>query len=902
MRINVAAKHKIAALLFVIFALLTICSDELHAQAYGLTFSSHEVVPEKRTSLDMTGNEPVCFSQKLELSFDLSFVPDYVTYFGYVFRLINDKEQNIDLIYDQKTKTFRLVVAETFTTINLEIDDDQLRSNWTKLRFSIDAAGDISCSYNRKTLQNKNTGLKSTCFKLIFGACNEHDFISRDLPPMRLKDVGIRIDGKDRHFWPLDELSGLNADDAINHRPARVINPEWIKPTHNNWTELRSFAIRGRPSMAFDAESEVLYIVSADSLYTMQARNARFAVLPLSVPHTNLLSGNQSVFNTANGKLYNFYTDQKAVATFDFAARRWNHNFENTPVTEFWQVNKFVTDTSLYVIGGYGQLKYKNTVQKYSFATNTWSVLKPQGDFMAPRYLAALGTTASADTAYILGGYGSKEGDQLLSPRHFYDLLLFDVRRNKFRKLYSLAEPEKQFVFANSIVLDTNGQNYYALIFPKDRFKSNLQLIKGSLRQPAYTPLGRSLPYSFNDIRSFADLYYCKKNGSLLAATLYTNPDEITEVRLYKINFPVNELAPEKAGAHTRAMNPYGYLGLAAGLLIAGVLYFVFVKGRRAGKRAIHRDEKKHAEHSTISVLPADEQLSDPATMNTPVVHEPLKPAYPPALEKTTPVQTIVLSAPLSAVEEEPIAETSPQRPKGKIMLFGNFEVVTADGSNITKQFTPLLKEMFLLILIDSLRYKKGVTAEKLNDILWNDKDIKDAKNNRSVNLVKLKNILDKVGGCVITRETGAWKFECDATMVKIDFLDYLSIYTSHADINHSLAGRLLGIVESGAFLQETHYEWLDTMKAEISNFVIESLLSYVGSLHTSRDAEKIIAVSNAIFSFDELNEHALRLRCKSLVALGRHALAKNTFDKFKAKYKDIYGEDFKETYHDLVI
>ena len=119
--------------------------------------------------------------------------------------------------------------------------------------------------------------------------------------------------------------------------------------------------------------------------------------------------------------------------------------------------------------------------------------------------------------------------------------------------------------------------------------------------------------------------------------------------------------------------------------------------------------------------------------------------------------------------------------------------------------------------------------------------------------------------------------------------------------MNPNFTGRLLDIVEWGPFLQQTHYEWLDTLKAEISNFVVESLLGYVVSLNTFRDAEKIIAVSNAIFSFDELNEHALRLRCKCLVALGRHALAKNTFDKFKSKYKDIYGEDFKETYHDLV-
>ncbi len=235
-------------------------------------------------------------------------------------------------------------------------------------------------------------------------------------------------------------------------------------------------------------------------------------------------------------------------------------------------------------------------------------------------------------------------------------------------------------------------------------------------------------------------------------------------------------------------------------------------------------------------------------------------------------------------------------------MLFGSFEVITSDGRNITRQFTPLLKEMFLLILIDSLRYKKGVSSEKLNDILWNDKNIKDAKNNRSVNLVKLKHILDKLGGCTISRETGAWKFEYNLSQVHIDFLNYLTIFAldDAAEISPQ-AGKLLNLLQEGSFLRETHYPWLDGIKAEISNFVIELLLKYSETVNINAETEKMISICNAIFSFDELNEHALKLKCKCLIALGNHTLAKNTFSKFAAKYNEIYGEDFSETYHSLI-
>ncbi|MCW3088510.1 MAG: response regulator receiver and domain protein, partial [Sediminibacterium sp.] len=177
-----------------------------------------------------------------------------------------------------------------------------------------------------------------------------------------------------------------------------------------------------------------------------------------------------------------------------------------------------------------------------------------------------------------------------------------------------------------------------------------------------------------------------------------------------------------------------------------------------------------------------------------------------------------------------------------------------------------------------------------------------DAKNNRSVNLVKLKNILDKLGGCTISRETGAWKFEYDLSRVQIDLLDYLTIFTRHEAVPASMkADKLVSILKGGTFLRETHYEWLDGIKAEISNFVIDLLLKHSETLNMHTETEKIISLCNTVFSFDELNEQALKLKCRCLIAIGSHTLAKNIYSKFAAKYSEIYGEDFRESYQSLI-
>jgi two-component SAPR family response regulator len=79
-----------------------------------------------------------------------------------------------------------------------------------------------------------------------------------------------------------------------------------------------------------------------------------------------------------------------------------------------------------------------------------------------------------------------------------------------------------------------------------------------------------------------------------------------------------------------------------------------------------------------------------------------------------------------------------------------------------------------------------------------------------------------------------------------------------------SNADKLLEIVRTGGFLQERHYDWLDPVKAEISHFVIDILLKYSETVTLNKAPEKMLSICNAIFTFDELNEHVLRLNAKA--------------------------------------
>jgi two-component SAPR family response regulator len=853
----------------VFFAILILfLPKDIYAQSHGLIFSSYEAVQEKRTSLDLGAGEPLCLENGGKLSFDLLFIPNNITYFGYIFRLINNHNQNIDLVYDEGKNVFNVIAGDALTGLTLNINKEALFNKWVNLglEWRTDA---LSFYMDGRLVKKIKTDLKDDCFRIVFGACNLHDFRTTDLPPMQLANIRVAADGRLKYFWPLSESKGNTSVDSIKGKKASVVNATWAKPLHAQWQLVQSLKLNGNASIAFDKAKEALYLVARDSVYLFSVKNHSVASTGLSSDAHHLLLGNQSVYHPKEQKLYNFYIDKQQMAAYLPQEKRWDSPFDTATVTQYWQANKFfsASQNALYILGGYGQLKYKNTILRHNYTDKSWDTIAATGEHFIPRYLSALGATTSGDTAYVLGGYGSMTGEQIVNPKYLYDLLLFDARNQSFKKLYSLREPKEPFVFASTMVLDEQNRSYYALSFPNDRFDSRLRMIKGSLESPGYTWVGDTIPYAFQDTRSFAELFYCPESKLLLAVTLLMDKErgKDTRVNIYSIAFPPNELPESPAEQEDHLPGWVVYLtGLALAL---GAIFLV----RRARNRKLQKP-----------VLAAA-----PKPLNRAPAYEPV----------AAPVNTT------ASEETGSLKITAPDRPaeiKAAVFLFGNFEVIDKEGQDITRLFTPLLKELFLLISIYTVRNGHGVSSEKLNELLWSDKSDKDAKNNRSVNMVKLKSILEKVCDCVIKKESGKWLLQYNREDMWIDLAELLHLIENRQGMNRETLLQVLHIIKKGAFLNQTDYAWLDDIKSDISNKVIDYLASGSTVVSFPADAELLIEIASGIFYFDQVNEQALKLKCRSLVVLGRHSLAKNAYEKFAREYRHMYGEEFPESFHDI--
>jgi len=859
--------------LFLFLLFILIC--QIGAAQYGLEFASHNMEADRRTSLQIGAKESISFQHKLSVSFDLSFLPFQQDYFGYIFRLITDDGVNIDLLYDRRLdqdKHFKLIVGEDFTPVSFNITPLQLYYNWTPMRLELDAdRQQISfvCSGKRYAYPLKRRFASQ--FKLVFGATVIKNFQAMDVPPMRLKDIRIGENDKPKFYWPLDESMGTKSMDAQRKNTAEINNPIWIKRQRSEWKMQSSFSLEGQASVAFDKNEETVFFVGTKRLMIGKVGGNEVRSQEYADGKLLLVNGSQSLFDPIKKSVLNISIDQKIVTAYDSTSRTWNKQFDFPAVgTNYWLFNKYFSssDTSIYMIGGYGHFKYKADALRYHLPTQSWDSIPFAGDEIFPHYLAGMGQ--GRDGVYLAGGYGSSSGDQMLNPRISNDFLKLDFKNHKAWKVYEFSPAFSDRVWANSLVVDDSNDVFYGLTFPNNKFKTHLQLVASNLKSTQYQFLGNTIPFDFHDIRSFADLYYAPKSKSFVAVTLfYDDKTDLTKATIFTL------LAPPLPSE--QAIMPLAKPALLKYSLYALALLGLFALIWWYRKR---RKQKKQA----ISVMVTD-KIGEPHLQAAPLKET----------EQDKSGQLVHLPQP------KKVANGFETRHGAGIYLFGgDLQIVDLAGKEITKKFSPLLKEMLLIFILYTVRWERGISSEKLTELFWSDKSQSSARNNRSVNIAKLNSLLEQLGDFRVTKKSGYWCIEPMDT-VYIDYLRFSRMVSNKKYFTETEIRELLDIIDKGGFLFEVDYEWLDNFKSEMSILVLTTLGNFIENLNVQDNAELIIEICNKIFYFDEINEEAMVHKCRSLLQLGYHSLALQCYENFCQIYARLYGEAYPKSFKDCL-
>ncbi len=834
--------------LIILFSILitglnAICQDKLVS---GLFFSSHEVIQDKRTSLNLSPSDPFKFPDGFSLEMDANFRKGD-GYYGYVFRIIGDNNTNIDLVSNLATahSNFSLILKDkVLFTFNLSDIPEGGVDCWIKLKFNINTREKkLSIAFNgtkQEALVPIISGLKN--FEMVFGACRNKSFINTDVSPMSLKDIRI-FDAKNKlvNEWKLSKHAQNKVYDEIRHDEASVENPIWNIDSHVKWRKSKELKIDSLLGITKDEERGRVFFVDRHAVYIHSTESATLDTIQFSGGLPYFAMGTQIIYNKFTDELWSYNFDQNAVSKFSFLTKTWSENLKTAKEPDFWHHNKFVSpiDSSLVTLFGYGHYAYKSIIHQYNPKLKVWQVFE-RSEQIEPRYLTGCGFLNNKEML-VFGGYGSKTGRQELSPEFYYDLYSFNLTDYSFKKLWTLDTPSKPFVPCEALVTDQQSGIFYTLIYNKNNFSGSLHLAKFGIEEIEYQLFNDSIPYSFLDIQSWSTLYLDLKTKQLIAITSHNS-----EVSLYSISYP--PLMPEDVYQSIPVKRRW-YLWLLGVLLSGGLIlpYIIIVrkKKNRSKKAGFH----EHVDHPNLIPI-----------------------------------------------------ETKERKTISSIYLIGGFQVFNSRGQNITSAFSPTLKQLFLFILLHTIQKGEGISSVKLDEVLWFDKSGDSARNNRNVNISKLRSILEELEGVEVLYENSLWTINLGNTV----FCDYHEIInllkkSRSSTLAESEIHALISLLSFGELLPAVQTVWMDGFKSRFSNETIDGLSSLFNEDNVINNFSLRYHLAECILIYDPLNDEAFAMKCSVLYHLGKKGMAKNFYDLFCREYKLLLGTDYAVSFNDTI-
>ena len=489
-----------------------------------------------------------------------------------------------------------------------------------------------------------------------------------------------------------------------------------------------------------------------------------------------------------------------------------------------------------------------------------------------PRYSAAMAIVG--DELFVFGGRGNKYGKQELSTHFYFGLCAINLRNNQSRIVWQRNSPQKNgTLMASSMYFEPSDSSFYAVSMNKGGV-----LWKISMKDSVYTEVSKPIYNESNYQDCDFSLYSSPVHGKLFLVLDKILNDHTHNVYIYSINMPLVNEGDIRQSDNTTIVNDHKYLyiiGIIVLLIVAGIIFY--------RSRCSNRKDK------TITIKEIEEVPVIIGHHNTP--EKPVVTEHTIMQEKDTIQETNAVSAKPTNYYD---------RSRASISLCGCFNVRDKDGNDITSNFTPRLKHLLILLILYTEKNEQGILASKTTEILWPEKEETSARNNRNVNLRKLRVLLESIGDVEVITENNFLRIKWGTTV----FCDYHTLLTCtqqfEQEKSEELLNRILELLLYGPLLPNTIFDWLDDFKDAYSSHSIDLLKNLLDIEIQRNHQEMIIRLADIMFLHDPLNEEALAAKCAVLSAQGKKGIARNVYDRFCKEYRDSMGENYKTPFADL--
>ena len=235
------------------------------------------------------------------------------------------------------------------------------------------------------------------------------------------------------------------------------------------------------------------------------------------------------------------------------------------------------------------------------------------------------------------------------------------------------------------------------------------------------------------------------------------------------------------------------------------------------------------------------------------------------------------------------------------IRLFGEFYVLDRDGNDITSLFTPKLKQLFILIMLHSSRGGFGISSKDLTRMIWgNDNPSKSTKSLRSVSILKLRKILERIDTVEVLFNANRYILQLSED-VYCDYLACLDWLKDKRVRTQPDFEYFYDIISKGEVFKGESFDWMDDFKSYICNSTVDVLSRFIDTYSIEDEADRVIQIADQILLNDPCNEEALLYKIKALIYQNNFKLARYVYDRFCALYQEMYGEAFTSSFEQVV-
>ena len=834
---------------------------------YGLSLKSHSVPGIERTTLYLDDNQPFSIKNDFIISFQM-YVRANEHDFGTILHLHTNTNQFIrfSFVAGEERHIPALVLNEGIININSPIE----REKWLDVSLHLRLKDNvIEIDYDNKKISAMAPlqGVKSVT--ALFGQMKEY---LSDVAPIDLRNVTITQDGKQIREWKLWKHNDTVCYDEIEGAVARAIHPVWLIDNHIEWKLVHQAKIPGKLDVAFNAREALFYLVRSQSIDVLDENGTLQKEIAIRGGYPAVEFPNHLLYDTLSNKLVSYYPKKGITSRFSFDTERWSNEIRNTEeASNYNHARTFnPADSSFYFFGGYGFYQYRNDLYRMKYSTNQIEQVEYERP-LYPRYSAAMAIVG--DELYIFGGRGNKYGKQELSSHYYWGLCAINLKNKQSRIVWQKNQPQEEgTIMASTMYFEPSDSSFYAVSTNKGGVLWKISM-KDSVYSEVSKPIYNESTYQDSDF----SLYTSPSHGKLFLVLDKILSNHTHELAIYSINMPlVNEVDIRQSTAG-ESINNRWYLYAIGILLLLVLAGFVLYRFKYNGKNKKAPATKKGTEKTVATTGKVQSQSDVPES-------------------KTIPKKEWMQESETIFTETVNYYDRS----RASISLLGCFNVRDKDGNDITSNFTPRLKHLLILLILYTEKNAQGILASKTTEILWPEKEETAARNNRNVNLRKLRVLLESIGDMEVMIENNFLRIKWGTGV----FCDYHTLITCtkqfEQEKSEELLNRILEILLYGPLLPNTILDWLDDFKDDYSSYSIDLLKNLLDIEISRNHQDMIIRLADIMFLHDPLNEEALAAKCSVLVTQGKKGIARNLYDRFCKEYHDSMGETYKVPFADL--